>query len=600
MPLRALFTCAVGSLAVWLLAVSWLRWVDPVIDFGREVYLPWRILQGEHLGRDFVHPYGPLSVYLNAGLMGIFGVSVRTLVIANLAVFGGVVFCLYRVLRRSFGFLPAAVASLVGVAVFGFAHYWGINNYTYAAPYSHEATHGMLLLLLLLLWLGRPRSMHYSLRDGFIAGALTGFCWLTKTEYVAGSLLLITITLLRLASDRTLRPRLGRWAGGCTVGLGLTLGLAAVLLATVMPVATSVRLALNALLAPLAYGEYSRSAHVLRFLGADNLWANVQTVIIRGGGTLGCLAAITAAGRYASARPSRWAKVLFIGIVLAGVLAAIPRIPWLFCGTAFPVLLAAAAGIMVIQVRAAQRPRGSFPCRQWNQLLFLTAAVGLLARMAFDPTISHYGFFQALLAGTWLCGYLVGEWPRLATSSPLVRGGLIVAVLVLLGGGSVSLVNISQRFYRAKGTAIGEGGDRVWGFAPQIYALPEYWELARRYVVAHSPPGSSLLVVPEGLSLNYWTRRRHPLRITDLLPATLRLNRGDVVAELAAHPPKSVVLVSRPNMTELGYATYGQDASSGQAILEWVSRHYTLVAEVGSKPFAPGGVGLQIYDLRQP
>ena len=69
----------IAVFSAWMLRISWMRWMEVLVDFGREVYLPWRVTEGEHLGRDYVHPYGPLSVYLNAGLFEVFGVSIRTL-----------------------------------------------------------------------------------------------------------------------------------------------------------------------------------------------------------------------------------------------------------------------------------------------------------------------------------------------------------------------------------------------------------------------------------------------------------------------------------------------------------------------------------------
>lgn len=598
-----------AGLAGWLLIESWGRWVDPVIDFGREVYLPWRVLQGEHPGRDYVHPYGPLSVYWNAGVFAVGGVSVRTLVLANLALFAALLIALNAVLRRSFGYLPAAIATLVAVAVFGFPHYWGINNYTYAAPYSHEATHGMLALLGLLAWLGRPKG-RASAWNGLGAGILFGLCCLTKSEYVLAGAAVVLAAAARFwrncpkhsAAEPQLQTKVrsAAFVRGAFGGTLLVLVIAASLLTSAMPFADAARLTANAILAPFVYADYSKSAHVLRFLGADNLASNLRTLAFWGAGTLAVLAVVTlVAGRLAT-RGDRWLKWVFGTAIGALAAATIIRIPWLFCGTAFPALLLAGALILGRAVRARTRAGQPFSLRHWNQVLLLLAAVAMLARMAFDPTISHYGFFQALLAATWICGFLLGEWPNFATPSPWARRVLCAGTLIVLLGGAGSLVRTSLKFYQVKSTPIGEGPDRIFGYSSNVYLMPELWELARRYVVANSAPDSSLLVIPEGISLNYWTRRRHPLRIVDLLPATLRLNRGEVLAELAARPPDLVVLVSRPNMEELGFKAYGQDATSGKTIVDWVIAHYTRVAHDGSPPFAPGGVGIEIYRRNPP
>jgi len=599
--------------------------------------LPWSVLNGEHIGRDFIHPYGPLSVYLNSGLMAVLGVSARTLVGANLAFFCGIAVCLFVVSRRSFGFLPAAVGTLMAIPVFGFGHYWGINNYSYAAPYSHEATHGMLLLLVLLAWLGRPqagglthccgparwrqgvndlpsqrtggsgstlelgtesnRGIEWGrlVRDGSVTGALVGMCWLTKTEYVLASSVVTLLAWARVCLTGGKRSGAAAWLAGVLLGGLAVLALTIAALAQAMPGVEAIEVSFNAILAPFALAEYSRSAHVLRFLGADNWRHNLQTMATWGGGTLACLAALSLAARWVSATSKRWVTWLFVALTLVAVLAAISKIPWVFCGTVLPALLAAAAVAIVVTELRRNTPSRRLSSRRWNQVYLFAAGVAMLSRMALDPTISHYGFFQALLASTWTCGFLIGEWPALVAPAKPVRLGLVLAVVVLLAGGTVSLTRTSLQFYRAKQTPIGAGADRIFGYSPSTYALPEMVELARAYIAANTPEGSSLLVIPEGISLNYWTRRRHPLRIIDLLPATLKLNRRDVVAELAERPPDTVVLITRPNMEEFGVKRYGQDEASGKAILDWVSRNYTLAAQDGGDPFAPGEVGVRIY-----
>src|SRR5262245_19376343 len=54
---------------------SWRTWPDLLIDFGNELYVPWRITEGEHLYRDIAFTMGPLSQYFHALLFRLFGVS---------------------------------------------------------------------------------------------------------------------------------------------------------------------------------------------------------------------------------------------------------------------------------------------------------------------------------------------------------------------------------------------------------------------------------------------------------------------------------------------------------------------------------------------
>ena len=61
------------------LAVSWHRWGNPLIDTGREMNQPLRLLAGEMLYSDIRHIYGPLSPWLHAVLFHMFGPSLTVL-----------------------------------------------------------------------------------------------------------------------------------------------------------------------------------------------------------------------------------------------------------------------------------------------------------------------------------------------------------------------------------------------------------------------------------------------------------------------------------------------------------------------------------------
>src|SRR5262245_21210399 len=57
---------AIAIAAVITLARTWDTWPDPVVDFGRELYLAWQVAEGRTLYVDLTHFSGPLSVELNA------------------------------------------------------------------------------------------------------------------------------------------------------------------------------------------------------------------------------------------------------------------------------------------------------------------------------------------------------------------------------------------------------------------------------------------------------------------------------------------------------------------------------------------------------
>ena len=79
---RAARLAILGAFAAFggaLLAWSWLQWPDLQVDFGRELYVPWRLTEGDRLHTDLSWFNGPLSVWWNA-LCFILSFSIRLLI----------------------------------------------------------------------------------------------------------------------------------------------------------------------------------------------------------------------------------------------------------------------------------------------------------------------------------------------------------------------------------------------------------------------------------------------------------------------------------------------------------------------------------------
>src|SRR5271170_2403194 len=89
-----------GIVAVAFIAatiLSWRKWPDALVDFGMQLYLPWKISTGSVLYRDLKYlTGGPLSQYYDAALFKVFGVSLLTLVISNLVIAAGLILLIYR------------------------------------------------------------------------------------------------------------------------------------------------------------------------------------------------------------------------------------------------------------------------------------------------------------------------------------------------------------------------------------------------------------------------------------------------------------------------------------------------------------------------
>jgi hypothetical protein len=195
------------GLAIFFVATSWRKWPDPLIDFGAQLYTAWQLSQGAVLHRDVATLYGPLSHYFNAALFCVFGPGLIVLAIANLVIFSGLLITIYMLIRRAWGIAAALVSSAIFISVFGFSHLVYGGNYNYVTPYSHETTHGMLIVALLCLvllhWID-----HHTSRSTFLAGFLFGLTTLLKPEFIlAGAIITAVAALVRWRNGGRLQSR---------------------------------------------------------------------------------------------------------------------------------------------------------------------------------------------------------------------------------------------------------------------------------------------------------------------------------------------------------------------------------------------------------
>src|SRR5262249_12015556 len=152
----------------------------------------------------------------NALWFTLFGVSLRTLAVANLALLAAITVLLRALLVRA-GTRPwaATAAALVFLAVCGFGRQVANGSFNFVCPYAHEATHGFLRALgalLCALRAGDGQARRPATWAG-AAGACCGLAFLTKPEgFMAG---LGASALVLLLGARTRAPRaLAAFAGG--------------------------------------------------------------------------------------------------------------------------------------------------------------------------------------------------------------------------------------------------------------------------------------------------------------------------------------------------------------------------------------------------
>ena len=577
-----------ASLATFFLYVSWRKWPTPLIDFGRELYLPWRIAHGALLYRNVDDNYGPLSQYFNAGMFSIFGPGMMVLVAANIAIFAAIVVLVYYLFRRAWGAGAAFASAAVFIAVFGFSQYVTVADYNYAAPYAHEATHGifvcLLLVLMLSLWVERPTALR-----SFLAGCLAGLTTVLKPEFMlAAGLVSVTAVIVRWKFYN--RPRVGE-IGAWAVGAALpTLGFATYF-ATQEPWKQAFSYACRAWWIPGGLTRFTGEPIVRSMAGLDSPWSHLAehaaaTVI-----AVALIAGIGGTARLADRITGKWSR-LFPLAMLVGLVVwlSVSVINWIQVGRCL-------LGLTLIYLAATIKSLTRGPKSDVNykllamRLCITVLAAALMARMLLNGRIYNYGFYQAALAGLLIPAVIIGELPARLGLRKWGKSVAIMGALALLLPGVIRLATRSRQMLRLEDSAVGKGGDRFYTFPQNIEPTGEIVRILADYLGKQAKPGDTLLVLPEGVMLNYLLRMPSPVApVFFYSPTTSGGREAAIVSDLQRHPPDWVAIISR-DLREYGIQRYGATPGNGQRILYWVRDNCVPQIKIGGDPFDPGQHG---------
>jgi len=584
--LGALLSGLAWALYPLLLWRGWGRWNDVLVDYGRELYVPWRLGQGDVLYRDLAYFNGPLSPHWNALWFGLMGDSLRTLTLVNGALAALFALLLQRCLKTLAGPIAAGAALLFFFPVFACGHFPGTGNYNFLSPYSHEITHGLLLALgALTLALGG--RLEGGMTRACAAGFLLGLCFLTKAEvFLAGAGAVLWVFLL---SARGEGPRLGKRAACLCAWALVAPGIAFCALWSAMPAAAAARGTLGSW-AFLLGGASVQSPFYGALSGLDHLSLNLRGL----GSNFAWLALlfVPAAGldRLLAPRPLAW-KLCGAALYAAGLGVLFTRLDWspfdwMFSVRSAPLialLVALACGLAALRGEGAER-------RRWaDRSAFAVFALLLLLKILLAAILCQYGFALAVCALALLLALLLEWLPR--ALGPGGTRGLVLrsATLAWLVSTAGAFWAMSEGSFAAMTVPVGEGPDRFW-------ADPLRGEGVRAVlgvIDERLGPEDTLLVLPEGITINYLTRRRAPTRHINFMPPELEMfGESRIRRELREAPDPAACVLVHKDTREYGVALFGIDY--GEALMGWVRRRYRPDWLYGEPPLEPGtrfGIG---------
>ena len=561
------FIVALATTMLWL---GWRRWTHVIVDFGRELYVPWRLSIGEVLYRDVAYFNGPLSPYFNSLVWRYLGASYLTLAWVNILLLGIVLWLLYRLLHQLGDRLSATIGCGLFLIIFALADLTRAGNYNFVTPYSHEMTHASLLALatlsVLIAYSRHPSSWRLGL-----TGLLLGMVFLTKAEFfAAAAAATLAVILVETWREADSPSRLSSRALTVIGGFLLPLLAAWLLLLTVL----SPGEALHGVLGTWPYlflGQLGDLVFYRQGMGLDVPGEHLRKMLVWLVLYLAFLVPpIVVAWRTSpKARARRWvagAAALWTGVLF--VLLA-PRFDLTDLPRPLPVVLLATLMItLTVQLRSRQGEPKTW--QSSGRLAFNVYALALLAKMALHPRFHTYGFALAMPAMMFLVVLLLHGLPSWIDRQGGYGPAFRLSALVWLTLIAVVFSWPSMLVYGEKNLPFGKGADmfriqdRFVVMQRLLHRLPSVIE-----------PDETLVVLPEGVMINYQLRLQNPTpHINFMPPEMIMFGEEAIVAALEESPPNVIVLIKRSTM-EYGYETLGD--GYGEALMDWVAARYPII-----------------------
>ncbi len=590
-----------GIAFILLSWMSWRKWPDPLIDFGQQLYVPWRLSRGAVLYHDVSYVYGCLSVCYHAALFKIFGVSLNVILASNFLILIFLLLMIYRLFLKCSDVWTAATAGLA-LTVLAFSQLLDVGNYNYLCPYSHEEFHGIVLAVAMMAclarWLEAGRKLPLAL-----AGICLGLIFLTKPEVFVGAVAPFVVAVI-FRWRRTSIPELAKalmLAAVCALVplAGFYFGFRSEMNST-----EAVRGICGAWL-PLLHSSGLQLPIYQRNTGLDTPWFHIGRALIEFGG----LAVIAGLCAWRLTRPALKPLERVIIFVLAGGLSI--NYGWQNCGHALPLLVVVAA---ILWWQEWHRKSEIGNRKSEIGILWLAFSFAMLAKLGFNPRISHFGVFLAMpafLSAIYLLLYLLpraltsGKWQVASDTnsgnlSPVTchLSPFRAAILIFLLAGLARLTIQSALFYKDKDFVLGSGGDRMVTYDlklenPKSAKTGAAMAAAAAWIETHTARTNTLAVLPEGVMLNYLTHRDNPTPYVVFAFEVWAFGETNMLAAYEKAPPDYIVLVQRDS-SEYGVKFFGQQQGYGFDVMQWVRQNYQPVELIGAEPLQSGAFGIEI------
>lgn len=560
--------------------------MEPFVDFGRELYVPWQLAEGKALFKDVGYFNGPVSPWWNALWFRIFGASIHVLTRVNLVLSLIFTVFLYGEFKKRSDPWTGLTAAVLFCALFVFPQLTRNNAFNYIAPYSHEMTHGIYLSFLTLVLFMRYRE---TLRTSLlvVSGMCFGVVFMLKPELwiaLTGGI----ATAACVPSNRRHRIDLPRIRHAAVF-----MGAAAIPYLITVPV-LSATIGLRAALSHacgawrFVFVDSVSNSTFYRFTsGTDNIPGNFVKMV--------AVTAVLAVPPWIALRiQHRFRKHLtgiraFYATAAALMVLGVPsilfftQIPWPELMRSLPLLMLFSAGYCI---RLQSRHPGTSTARKSSELLpFIVFGFLMLLKILLYARLYHYGFVLAMPATLILIRITLDLIPSHLSERRCGSHLYRTVILILIACIAAGHLRSAYAHHIRKFEFAGSGSNRF-----VTDQRGRYLTVIVQAVEKYLSPEDTLAVLPQGAVINFLTGHGSPVRQVVYMPTEIAMyGEAELIRDFSRNPPDYIILRDR-STAEHGLR-FGRDYAA--ELVSWIQSHTVPVAQI-IPPSPMGYFGVQL------
>jgi hypothetical protein len=265
-------------------------------------------------------------------------------------------------------------------------------------------------------------------------------------------------------------------------------------------------------------------------------------------------------------------------------------VKWLDIARPYPVILLLLLAYMVMNL-IRKRDDKFFVMQHLPFILLVLFSLLLLMKMILNVHLYHYGFALAMPASlvmvTLLLYYLpafISRWGN-KTVAMSFTGVFIFLTLIFY-------FNFTKNIYDMKNYPIAKGRDRFLTFDEKFLNYGPVVNETLKHINELMSANDTFIVMPEGVMLNYLSRRKNSSRYFEFTPNFIEgIGEENILNNISLSRP-SFIILSKKDTSEHGAKYFGADYAFN--IYSWITNNYDKVISIGDGTLTGDEFGITI------